>query len=77
MNGAITLNDAQEEQIQLKYTIGNFSISTRLKSQNEKDEKDFNLISINELHQGKQMLINTFKSRIFPIRNVNIDDYYI
>ena len=51
MNGTITLNDAQEEQIQLKYTIDNFSSSTRPKNQNQ-DEKDLTLISINELLQG-------------------------
>ena len=51
MNGTITLNDAQEEQMQLKYTIDNFSSSTRPKNQNQ-DEKDLTLISINELLQG-------------------------
>ena len=38
MNGTITSNDVQEEQIQLKYAINNFSSSTKPKKQNKKDE---------------------------------------
>ena len=38
MNGTIALNDVQEEQIQLKRAINNFSSSTKPRKQNKKDE---------------------------------------
>lgn len=41
MNDAITFNDAQEEQIQLKYAIDNFNAFTRPKDQNKNDKKNF------------------------------------
>ena len=55
MNGTITLNHVQEEQIQLKYTIDNFSSSTKIKKTQKiknQNEKDLTLRSINELLQG-------------------------
>ena len=74
MNGTITLNDAQEDQI-LKYTIDNFSSYTRPKVQNKKDEKkNLTPANVNELFNGRQKHITSFQSRIFPIRNTNIDD---
>ena len=76
MNGAITLNDALEEQIQLKYKISNFNSSTKPKNQNKKFEKELTLRSINELLKGRQMFLNNFRSGIFLIRNINIDDHY-
>lgn len=45
MNGTITLNDAQEDQI-LKYTIDNFSSYTRPKVQNKEDEKKILLLQM-------------------------------
>lgn len=72
----ITLNDAQGEHIKLKYTIDNFSISTGRKTQNKNDEKDLTLMNVHELLRGRQISINVYKSRIFQIKNVNIDDNY-
>ena len=61
--------------MQVNYAVDNFSCSTKPKNQNKKDGKYLTLMSVNELLQGRQMLISAFKSRILPIRNVNIDDY--
>lgn len=72
----ITLNDAQGEHIKLKYTIDNFSISTGRKTQNKNDEKDLTLMNVHELLRGRQISINVYKSRIFQIKNINIDDNY-
>ena len=72
----ITLNDAQGEHIKLKYTIDNFSISTGQKTQNKNDEKDLTLMNVHELLRGRQISINVYKSRIFQIKNINIDDNY-
>ena len=58
------------------------SSTTRTKNQNKKKcEKDLILMTVNELLQGRQILINVFKSRIFstqsrplPSRiNINFD----
>ena len=54
--------------MQLKYTTDNFSSSPRPKNHNKKDEKDITFKSVNELPQGRQMLINAIKSGIFPIK---------
>lgn len=49
MNGIITLDNSQDEEIQLKYETDNFSSYTRSKHQNKKNEKGFPHIAINEL----------------------------
>ena len=46
MNGTITLNNENEEQILLKLTTDNFSSSTRPTYQNKKDEKDLTLMIV-------------------------------
>ena len=65
MNGVITLDGTQKEQIQLKYVMNIFGSSMRPKNQNKKDEKYLTLMSVNDLW-GREMLINAFQSRIFP-----------
>ena len=65
MNGVITLDGTQKEQIQLKYVMNIFRSSMRPKNQNKKDEKYLTLMSVNDLW-GREMLINAFQSRIFP-----------
>lgn len=72
----ITLNDAQGEHIKLKYTTDNFSIFTGRKTQNKNDEKDLTLMNVHELLRRRQISINVYKSRIFQIQNINIDDNY-
>ena len=76
------LNNAQDEQIRLKSAMDKLSSTTRTKNQNKKKcEKDLILMTVNELLQGRQILINVFKSRIFstqsrplPSRiNINFD----
>ena len=76
------LNNAQDEQIRLKSAMDKLSSTTRTKNQNKKKcEKDLILMTVNELFQGRQILINVFKSRIFsthsrplPSRiNINFD----
>ena len=49
MNGDITLIDIREEQMQLKYATDNLTSFTRLKDQNQNDEKDLTPVSLNEL----------------------------
>ena len=46
MNGTITLNNENEEQILLKLATDNFSSSTRPTYQNKKDEKDLTLMIV-------------------------------
>ena len=76
------LNNVQDEQIQLKSAMDKLSSTTRTKNQNKKKyEKDLILMTVNKLLQGRQILINVFKSRIFsthsrplPSRiNINFD----
>ena len=71
MNGTIAWNGAQKKQIQLEYAIGRFSFLARIKHQNKKDEKDLNLMSVNGFIQGRKILLNIFKSRMFP-RNSSV-----
>ena len=49
MNGVITLDGTQKEQIQLKYVMNIFRSSMRPKNQNKKDEKYLTLMSVNDL----------------------------
>ena len=49
MNGDITPIDIREEQMQLKYATDNLTSFTRLKDQNQNDEKDLTPVSLNEL----------------------------
>ena len=63
MNGVNTLNDAQEEQIKLKYTMNKFCSSAWPEKKKKK--------KIDEL-RGRQMLMNTFKSEIFPTHSRNM-----
>lgn len=76
------LNNVQDEQIRLKSAMDKLSSTTRTKNQNKKKyEKDLILMTVNKLLQGRQILINVFKSRIFsthsrplPSRiNINFD----
>ena len=39
MEGTITLNNAQDQQVQLKYAVNKISSFTRLHHQNKKDGK--------------------------------------
>ena len=44
--------------------------------QNRPDKKYLIQMSVSKLLRQRQMLIDSFKSRIFPIKNLNIDDGY-
>ena len=42
----------------------------------KKDEKDRTVMGVNELLRRRKMFFNAFQSKMFPMRNTNIDDYY-
>ena len=65
MNGAITLDDALEEQINIKNEIAKFSTFTRPKKQNKKNEREITLIGLYKRLEGRQMPINSFEKGIF------------
>ena len=74
INCAITLNDTQEEQIELTYLINNLDGPARQKKSKAKVTNIITIRSINELFKGRRILLSVFQSRIFLIKKVNIDE---
>ena len=65
--GIITLDDALEKQIKLKDEIDRFKESTRLKVLEKKEQKVLTFNNTIRLFEGKQKVLNSFESKIFPI----------
>ena len=65
--GIITLDDALEKQIKLKHEIDRFKESTRLKVLEKKEQKVLTFNNTIRLFEGKQKVLNSFESKIFPI----------
>ena len=77
MDGIITLNNAIDDQVNLKYAIHNFKKYTKSRIQEKKNEKEHK--NVEELLTGGQWVFNAFENGIFSMKNITIidDDHYI
>ena len=65
-SGIHTLNDALEEQINLKEEIDKFKESTKPKNLDTKEKKALAFENEIRLLKGKQKVLNAFESKILP-----------
>ena len=63
----IALNDAFEEEINLKKWNWQFQWKYETKTQNKKEEKVVTYENSDRLLKGRQKFLNSFESKIFPI----------
>ena len=64
----ITINEADQEQSDLVEYILNFN-KTRPKNKDDKKTKKNILINVRNLYYGRELVINVFKSRLFPLKS--------
>ena len=64
----ITINEADQEQSDLVEYILNFN-KTRPKNKDDKKTKKNILINVRNLYYGRELVINAFKSRLFPLKS--------
>ena len=68
-NGKITINKTNQEQADLVEDILNFNNKARPKNKNDKENKGnvFNIAK--NLYEGRELVINAFKSGLFPLKS--------
>ena len=66
-NGKINIKEAEMKQTDLLENIINFKKS-RPRTKKEKDKKQNTFDSINALCEGRELILNVFRSGIFPIK---------
>ena len=67
-NGKITINEADRKETNVLDVIQNFKNKVRQKSNADKAKKRNAFESGNALYQGRELIINAFKGRIFPLK---------
>ena len=67
-NGKIKIDEAEMKQTNLLENIMNFSNKSRPRSKKEKDKKQNAFDSINTLYEGRELILNAFRSGIFPMK---------
>ena len=66
----ITINEADQEQSDLVEYILNFNIKTRRKNKDDKKKHKKNILnSTQNLYYGRELVINAFKSELFPLKS--------
>ena len=70
-SGKITINEADQEQAHLVEYILYFNDKPRPKNKNDKNKKNKKdvLDTAKNLHDGRELLINAFKSELFPLKS--------
>ena len=63
----ITINEADYEQADLVEYIVNFNNKTRPKNKDDKKKNVFN--TAENLYYGRELVINAFKSGLFPLKS--------
>ena len=63
--GKNTLRNAEEDQSNLLNNKGQFNDKTRLKTKENKMKKKKTFDSMNAFHEGPELTLNHFKSKIF------------
>ena len=67
-NGKVNIKEAEIKQTNLLENIINFSNKSRSKTNKQKDKKQITFDSINALYEGRELVLNAFRSGIFPIK---------
>ena len=70
-NGKVRIDEAEMEQTNLLENIVNFSNKSKPRSKRDKDKKQNTYDSINALYEGQELILNAYKSGIFPIKETN------
>ena len=73
-NRNIALDYADNDQVNLKYTINKFKKITKPRNLQKKNEKELSLKNVEDILTGRQWVNNPFESGIFPVRNMSISD---
>ena len=68
LSGKITKNEADEKQRNILNNTLEFNDKARRKSKADKKWKRDTYESVNALHEGRELTLNAFRSRIFPIK---------
>ena len=74
-NKKISIDEAEMEQTNLLENILDFSSKSRPRSEKDKDKKQNTFDSINPLYEGRELILNTFRNRIFPVKKYKEKDY--
>ena len=64
-SGKITMNEADQEQADLVEYILNFDNKTKTKNRDDKKNKKNVLNTVKNLYDGRELVINAFKSGLF------------
>ena len=67
LSGEITVSEADEKQSNLLKNILEFNDKARPKSKADKKEKNHTCKSVNALYESRELTLNAFQSRTFPI----------
>ena len=67
-SGKITINEADQEQADLLEYILNFNNKARPKNKNDKKNKRNVFNTAKNLYEGRELVINTFKSGLFKLK---------
>ena len=67
-SGKITINEADQEKSDLVEYILNFNNKTTSKNKDDRKNKKNILNSAKNLYHGRELVINAFKSRLFPLK---------
>ena len=68
-SGKITINEADQEKPDLVEYILNFNNKTTSKNKDDRKNKKNILNSAKNLYHGRELVINAFKSRLFPLKS--------
>ena len=68
-SGKITINEADQEKSDLVEYILNFNNKTTSKNKDDRKNKKNILNSAKNLYHGRELVINAFKSRLFPLKS--------
>ena len=73
-NKKISKDEAEMEQTNLLENILDFSSKSRPRPEKDKDKKQNTFDSINALYEGRELILNTFRNRIFPVKKYKEKD---
>ena len=68
-SGKITINEANQEQADLVEYILNFNNKARPKSKDDKKNKENVFNTAKNLYEGRELVTNDFKSRLFLLKS--------
>ena len=68
-NKRVNIDEADQEQSHLVDYFFDFNSKTKPKSQKDKKRKKDVFDSVKNLYKGRELVINTFKSELFPLKS--------